>query len=57
MSKHEQLVELFKTYEQENEKFEQKGIKASGARARKALLDIAKLCKERRGEILEATKK
>lgn len=56
MSKHEQLVELFKTYEQENERFEQKGVKASGSRARKALLDIAKLCKERRAEILEATK-
>lgn len=56
MSKHEQLVELFKAYEQENAKFEEKGVKASGSRARKALLDIAKLCKERRAEILEATK-
>ena len=57
MSKHEQLVELFKTYEQENERFAEKGVKASASRARKALLDIAKLCKERRAEILEETKK
>jgi hypothetical protein len=51
MSNHDQLIALFKTYEQENMKFEEKGVKASAARARKALADIAKLCKVRRVEI------
>ncbi|MDT3390378.1 MAG: hypothetical protein LIR25_07335 [bacterium] len=51
MSNHDQLIALFKTYEQENMKFEEKGVKASAARARKALADIAKLCKARRVEI------
>ena len=53
MSNHDQLIALFKTYEQENMKFEEKGVKASAARARKALADIAKLCKVRRLEIQE----
>jgi len=51
MSNHDQLVALFETYVAENEKFEVKSIKASAARARKALAEIAKLCKERRQEI------
>ena len=51
MAKHDELIALFKTYEQESVKFEEKGVKASAARARKALADIAKLCKERRQEI------
>ena len=51
MSNHDQLIALFKTYEQENMKFEEKGVKASAARARKAHADIAKLCKARSGEI------
>ncbi|MDY4889866.1 MAG: hypothetical protein SO135_09045 [Sphaerochaetaceae bacterium] len=53
MSNHEQLVELFENYVAESEKFEVKGIKASAARARKALAEIAKLCKARRQEIQE----
>lgn len=53
MSNHEQLVELFENYVAESEKFEVKGIKASAARARKALAEIAKLCKARRQEIHE----
>ncbi|MBO4424532.1 MAG: hypothetical protein J5599_09465 [Spirochaetales bacterium] len=53
MSNHDQLIALFRTYEQENQKFEEKKIKASAARARKALADIAKLCKVRRLEIQE----
>ena len=36
----------------ENEKFE-KGNSAAGTRARKALGDLAKLCKTRRNEIIE----
>ncbi len=51
MSKHDELIALFKQYEQESVKFEEKGVKASAARARKALADISKLCKERRQEI------
>ena len=53
MSNHDQLIALFRTYEQENQKFEEKKIKASAAIARKALADIAKLCKVRRLEIQE----
>lgn len=54
MSNHDQLVALFEAYVAENEKFEGKGVKASAARARKALGEIAKLCKERRKEIQDA---
>ena len=53
MSNHEKLVELFENYVAENEKFTSKGVKVSASRARKALSEIAKLCKERRKEILE----
>lgn len=53
MTNHDQLVALFETYIQENQKFEEKGVKASASRARKALADIAKLCKARRVEIQE----
>ena len=51
MSHHEKLIEAFEAYKTENEKFQGKGIKASAARARKALQDIANSCKERRKEI------
>ncbi len=51
MTLHEQLVAQFETYAAESAKFETKGVKASAARARKALAEIAKLCKERRKEI------
>ena len=54
MSLHEDLIAQFETYVAESEKFEKKGIKKSAARARKALSEIAKLCKERRKEIIEA---
>lgn len=54
MSTHNQLVELVSTYIEENEKFETKGIKASAARARKALGEIGKLTKLRRKEIQDA---
>jgi hypothetical protein len=47
----EQLVAAFNTYLAENEKFTEKGVKASAARARKALQEIAKAVKERRKEI------
>ena len=51
MTVHEQLVQLFDTYVTENEKFTEKGVKVSASRARKALAEIAKLCKDRRKEI------
>jgi hypothetical protein len=36
MSQHDTLLAAFETYKAENEKFIEKGIKASAARARKA---------------------
>ena len=57
MTLHEQLVAQFETYVSESNRFEEKNVKASAARARKALAEIAKLCKERRKEIQEAKEK
>ena len=51
MSQHEAIVAAFNNYISENEKFTTKGVKASAARARKALQEIAKGVKERRNEI------
>jgi hypothetical protein len=51
MSNHETLVSLFDTYLKENEKFADKGVKAAGTRARKALAEFTKVAKERRKEI------
>jgi hypothetical protein len=51
MSHHDKLIAAFETYQSENEKFHGKGVKASAARARKALQEIAGSCKERRKEI------
>lgn len=53
MQNHDSLVNLFETYIAESEKFEG-GNKSAGTRARKALAEIAKLCKERRAEIQNA---
>lgn len=50
---HMELRKQFEEYLAENEKFEVKGVKASAARARKALGEIGKLTKERRKEIQE----
>ena len=47
---HDVIVNLFETYINESEKFEQ-GNKAAGTRARKALAEISKMCVERRKEI------
>ena len=51
MTIHEQIVAQYETYLAENQKFTEKGVKESAARARKALAEIAKLAKERRKEI------
>ena len=51
MTQHEQIVTAYETYIAENTKFTDKGVKASAARARKALQEITKAIKERRKEI------
>ena len=51
MNTDSQIAEAMETYLAENAKFEEKGVKASAARARKALGDIGKLSKVRRKEI------
>lgn len=48
---HENIVAAMETYLSEQAKFEEKGVKASAARARAALGDMAKLAKLRRAEI------
>jgi hypothetical protein len=54
MTNHENLISLVETYVAENAKFVDKGNKAAGTRARKALAEIAKAVKERRKEIQES---
>lgn len=51
MTNHEQIVQAFNNYLAEAQAFEDKGVKAAAARARKALGDLGKLTKERRKEI------
>ena len=51
MTNHETLVSLFETYVAESQKFTEKGNKAAGTRARKALAEFTKIAKERRKEI------
>ncbi len=46
-----QIAEAFTTFIEEDTKFVEKGNKAAGTRARKALLELGKLTKVRRGEI------
>ena len=48
---HLQIKAQYEAYLEENEKFENKGVKASAARARKALGELGKLAKTRRAEI------
>ena len=48
---HEALIDAIEVYLAENEKFEEKNIKASAPRARKALGDIGRITKKRRAEI------
>ena len=51
LSQHEQIVQAFNNYLTESETFDEKGVKAAAARARKALGDLGKLTKSRRAEI------
>jgi len=53
MSNHDQIVQAFNNYLAETAAFDEKGVKAAAARARKALGDLGKLSKERRKEIQE----
>ena len=50
---HELIVENYEAYLKEHAAWEDKGVKAAAARARKALGEIGKLTKERRKEIQE----
>ena len=54
MTLHEQIEQAFADYVKETESFEDNGVKASAARARKALSEITKLAKDRRAEIQNA---
>ena len=56
MSTVEQIKAAYEAFIEENAKFVEKGNKAAGGRARKALMELAKLCKARRAEILEEKK-
>ena len=53
MSLHDEIMSQFDSYMNESAKFEEKGVKASAARARKALGELGKLTKSRRKEIQE----
>ena len=50
---HESIMTEIQTYSEENNKFVEKGVKASATRARKALAELSKLIKARRKEIQE----
>ena len=56
MSTVEQIKAAYEAFVEENQKFVEKGNKAAGGRARKALMELAKLAKVRRAEILEERK-
>lgn len=48
---HEQIIQAYQNYLTEAETFDEKGVKAAAARARKALGELGKLSKDRRKEI------
>jgi len=54
--KQKQIREIFESYKENIWRFEVKDSKAAGVRARNNLLELAKLCKVRRKEILERKK-
>lgn len=53
MTLHEEILAQVEAYVKEQTAFEEKGVKAAAARARKALGEIGKLAKARRAEIQE----
>ena len=50
----QQLADAFADWQVNDAKFTEKGNKAAGTRARKALMEFTKLAKTRRAEISEA---
>jgi hypothetical protein len=50
----QQISEAFADWQSNDAKFVEKGNKAAGTRARKALMELTKLAKTRRAEISEA---
>ena len=48
---HQQILDQVDNYLNESAKFEDKGVKAAAARARKALGELGKLSKQRKAEI------
>ena len=53
MSTTDEMKEQYDVFVAENDKFVEKGVKASATRARKALQELGKLIKARRKEIIE----
>jgi len=53
MSIHEDILEAVENYKAESDNFDNNNVKASAARARKALMELTKLAKARRVEIQE----
>ena len=51
MAIHDDILEAVETYKSESDNFDNNNVKASAARARKALMEITKLAKARRVEI------
>jgi hypothetical protein len=51
MTTHDLIREQFELYIAENSKFEEKGVKVAGTRARKALNELTKLARVRRKEV------
>ena len=49
----QQLADAFADWQENDTKFTEKGNKAAGTRARKALMELTKLAKARRAEITE----
>jgi hypothetical protein len=52
MDPHEQIIQLMDLYQVEYEKFKD-GNKSAGTRARKALSEISRLCRQLRKDIQE----
>jgi len=53
MAIHDEILEAVETYKAESDNFDNNNVKASAARARKALMELTKLAKSRRLEIQE----
>jgi N-glycosylase/DNA lyase len=53
LSLHDKIMIAYNNYLRESQTFEQKGVKAAAARARRALQELNKLTTQRRKEIQE----